>query len=331
MSHHLQAVGAIIVAVVLSPVRAQAVGEKVSLSATKVTGGTPVEAKVEVASPRNTDTDYKIILSYPALPDTKGAALRAGLTSAPFKIFTAAVGQKHTASICVSSQPPACDATATLEVVPPVVESLRFVSTTVTTGSPFQGEVVLTGPAPGGGIEVDLAQSPAAIAPHHGPDGCLRASVAADAPNSVWVLSGQRSRTFTIPTYHPLSGTWDEEQILVAARTGTVEKTQVITVEELKISSLTLQPNQGVRPFTATLSFNLNGSAPASQPIHAAISDHPNDPMLGQGSVAAGQSGGSFPVTFGTNGKATGALEVVVRTTCVDAETVDVQVYAPPK
>jgi hypothetical protein len=257
----------------------------------------------------------------------------AGAAVVGFRFRTEPVAQALNATVCVSLQPPACEASATLRILPPRLVSFTFAATAVASGNPFQAEVNLDGPAPPGGFVVDLAQSPA---PGPVPTGlCPRASVPVAAPDSVLIAQGQRARAFAVPTYffdHDVDGPL---QVLLVARAAGIEKSQTLTVERLRFASASISPASGVKPLNAMATFSLNGPAPVSFQVGA--TRQPSAPsgatVTGGTTVSAGQQSGSFPVVVdigGVKGTIPPIEAYIVGQCSRDRLLGVVQLFAPP-
>lgn len=304
------------VVLVLFADAAHAEGESISLAKGEVIGGKPpVEAQLVIRVPRTTSTSYRISLTGPVSQRALELTLPAGATSAGFSIAALPVLQNSKIDICASSHPPVCDATAKLIVLAPRLQTLRFDATTVTNGTAFQGEVLLDGPAPAGGFEVDLVQSPGTSgSPTTGP--CSELPGGALAPDSVLIPAGLGNKKFTVPTYFfPHSVQVNQLNVVVAARAAGIEKLQTLTVQKLRFTSFTIQPAAGARPLNVTVSFSLNGPSPESQTVRADSSGR-NPPDVAQTTLAAGQQSGSFPMAL-TNGKS--PVVVTLFATCVSS------------
>lgn len=134
-----------------------------------------------------------------------------GNTSATFTIATTSVSSNT--SVTIFAVYAGVTKTATLTVAASSVVSLSSLSlnpTSVRGGSSSQGTVILSGPAPSGGVVVSLSDN----------------SSAASVPASVTVASGSTSASFTITTTRVSS----TRSVTISARYGGVTKTAVLTV-----------------------------------------------------------------------------------------------------
>ena len=337
----LRTAGLVSAALLGAPAAARAADPVISFSPTQLVGGTLVNARLTLGEPEHTATTYTLKFTGPAAiasPGEETVTVAAGATVAPFRFRTVPVAQSQAATVCLSARPPVCDASATLTVNPPALTSLNFTSATVTSGTPFQGQVTLSGPAPAGGVTVNLAQSP----PRPNQTGsslCPSAAVLASAPVSVVVAAGQSGKAFTIPTWFPTPGSGqDQQQILVAASAGGVERSQTLTVQDLRVASASVTPSSGVTPLAATVSWSFNG--PAHTSLHVGAFVPPSAPSGvtvtgGEITVAPGTQSGSLPITISQSGPKSGPLapfELNVGAQCAGQRTAGViQLFAPPQ
>jgi hypothetical protein len=132
----------------------------------------------------------------------------AGGTSATFTISTTPVAAS--AAVTISATYDGAARTAVLTVTPPTLSSVSLNPTSVTGGASSIGTVVLSGPAPAGGVAVALSSSDPALAA---------------VPPSVTVAAGATSATFTISTPPCASGTAN-----VSASFGGVSRSVALTV-----------------------------------------------------------------------------------------------------
>jgi hypothetical protein len=135
-------------------------------------------------------------------------AVAAGGTSATFTISTNPVNTS--AAVTISGTYGGVTRAAVLTVNPPTPSSVNLNPTSVTGGTSSIGTVVLSGPAPGGGVAVALSSSDAAIAA---------------VPPSVAVAAGATSATFTTTTHPCASGT-----VSISATFGGASRSAALTV-----------------------------------------------------------------------------------------------------
>ncbi len=124
------------------------------------------------------------------------ATVPAGATSSTFIVKTTPVGDFETAKITATSGQQST--TATLVVMPPAIEDISLSTSTVLGGQSLTGTVVLDGPAPAGGMVVEIQSS----------------TSLATVPATVTVPAGQLSGQFLIKTSAPQAN-------MVATITGT--------------------------------------------------------------------------------------------------------------
>jgi len=154
-----------------------------SLSARRVTGGTPVLGKVSLSSeaPINgvtvTLTRYGSAASVPP-----SVTIQAGQKSATFDVTTNAVIEDSEVSISASLGKSVMEASLAIE--PPIISVFTLNPTSVGGGGTSQGSIVLSGSAPSGGAKILLESS----------------SKSASVPVSITIPEGQASAVFTIKT-----------------------------------------------------------------------------------------------------------------------------------
>jgi hypothetical protein len=182
------------------------------LTQSSVTGGASSTATVVLGAPAPSggatillsDSDWGVA-NIPSNP----VMIAAGATTATFTVTTAAVTASTTVSITASYA--GASQTVTLTIVPPTVTftSASFNQVGATGGSSPTGTVLLTGPAPAGGIVVSLSSNNPAVA---------------SVPASVTVPQWSSTATFTItttPVASPVS-------VTVTASTGSISATAAL-------------------------------------------------------------------------------------------------------
>jgi hypothetical protein len=136
----------------------------------------------------------------------------AGATSASFTITTTSVTAATSATISAAAGGVTRSATLTVNPAPATVSvsGISLNPTSVTGGSPSQGTVTLSGPAPSGGLVVTLSDN----------------STAATVPASVTVPAGATSASFTVTTSVVTAST----SVLVSATGGGATRSATLTV-----------------------------------------------------------------------------------------------------
>jgi hypothetical protein len=132
-----------------------------------------------------------------------------------------------------------------------VVLTVRKLTFTLTTpdllagGASATGTVTLSGPAPAGGITVQLTSSvPSVLA----------------VPATVQLAAGATSATFPITTV----GVAGDTTVNVSATIGSVTHTNTITVRAARLTSLTLNPTNVLNLNTTLCTLTMDGPAPAA-------------------------------------------------------------------
>lgn len=146
--------------------------------------------------------------------------VQAGQASATFAITTSAVSSSVTATIQASLS--GINQTATLTITPSTPTSLTFNPAAVVGSLSSTGTVMLSGPAPAGGLLVKLTNS----------------SPAAIVPQTVTVPAGSTSATFKATTI--VVGTQSVANVSATANGATV--TGALTINPPNVLSLTLKP-----------------------------------------------------------------------------------------
>ncbi|HEV2472449.1 MAG TPA: choice-of-anchor tandem repeat GloVer-containing protein, partial [Chthonomonadales bacterium] len=126
----------------------------------------------------------------------------------------------------------------------PVVSSVTLSPTSVLGTLSSQGTVTLNGPAPAGGLSVDLARDNTTVA---------------TLPATVTVAAGNTTATFTVTTNQVSATT----AVTIFASCNGVRASAVLTVQPSPISSLSLSPNPVTGGFHSTGTVTLSSPAPA--------------------------------------------------------------------
>lgn len=165
--------------------------EKIEISPSSVTGGTPAAGHVFLLGEVAAGSSIPVTLtsgSFVATPQPTTLTIAGGANQAPFTVNTTAVGSDTTASILgayagVTKQ-------ASVVVAPAGLASLTLTPGTVGGGAIPKGRVMLDGPAPSGGADVTL---------HRGYTNCPSQQVPT-FPSLVKVL-GNGPALFDVMTY----------------------------------------------------------------------------------------------------------------------------------
>jgi hypothetical protein len=215
-----------------------------SLSPSTVTGGTSSTGTINLSSAAPSGgAVVSLSSSDPSVASVPpSVTVQAGATTTTFTVATTAVAASTSITITATSS--GTIETASLTVVPPTVASLSMTPANLTGGSSSSGTVVLSGPAPSGGIAVSLSTSDS--------------SVAAVAP-SITVPAGARSVTFTATTAPVGTAT----SVTISAANSGVTQSASLVVQSPTLLSLTLSPSSVTGGGSSTGTVTLDGPAPA--------------------------------------------------------------------
>jgi uncharacterized protein (TIGR03437 family) len=185
-----------------------------TLSQAAVTGGNPVTGTVSLAAAPSTNATVNLKSSDPLFAATPlSVIVPAGRASASFTIPTTNVISSRT--IVITASYGAASESAALTINPaglPTLVSLTLSPAIVQGGNNSTGTVTLTGPAPSGGLLVDLLSG--------------NPFVARVSP-FVMVPAGQNSATFTIATTSVSS----TQTVTITASAGGVSQSATLTVQ----------------------------------------------------------------------------------------------------
>jgi hypothetical protein len=159
------------------------------------------------------------------------------------------------------------------------IASLSLSPATVLGGNSVTGTVTLSGPAPTGGVLINLSSSNPA---------------AATVPGSVTVSAGATSATFTVASVPVAADT----SVTISATSGTSTKNAALTVQAPTLLSLTLNPVGLIGGKSSVASATLNGLAPSSGLTIALSSNNPSIAApAGNIVIAGGSLSGSVTIT----------------------------------
>ena len=203
-------------------------------------------------------------------------------TSSAFTITTTAVSGSTTVNITANYA--GVSRTATLTVGPLTLTSL-VVSPTFTAGgiTTTGNQVRLNGPAPAGGMTVNLTSSDPAVA---------------SVPATVVIAAGATSANFSIVTTTVTS----LATVTVTASTASSTRTATLDITPPSVGSVSLSPALLVSGATSTNNrVNLNGPAPAGGAVVTISNGDPATATVPSSiTVPAGAWSGTFSITAGT-------------------------------
>jgi hypothetical protein len=252
--------------------------ESLTLDPNTVVGGNPSTGTVALNAPApagglqvQLSSNNPNVASVPA-----SVTVPAGQRTASFRVDTRVVASQTQAMI--TARLGNSSRQATLTVNPPALESLTLDPNTVVGGNPSTGTVALNGPAPAGGLQVQLSSNNPNVA---------------SVPASVTVPAGQRTASFRVDTRVVASQT----QAMITARLGNSSRQATLTVNPPALESLTLEPNPVVGGTPSTGRVALNAPAPAGGLQVRLSSNNPNVASVPASvTIPAGQRSATFTV-----------------------------------
>ena len=207
-----------------------------------------------------------------------------GTSTGTFSITASPVTTSATANITASYNSTSQAAALGLVAVPaPALSSLAISPATLTGGVSATGTVVLSLPAPGGGITVSLSSD----------------NGSATVPSSVSIPAGSSSATFTITT----SSVSSPAIANITATYGGVNQTAALGLNAAPaaaLSSLSISPASVTGTTTATGTVTLSRPAPGGGITVSLSSDNGSATVPGSVSVPAGSASVTFTVTTST-------------------------------
>ena len=218
------------------------IGLQLRLSSSNIAGGNSVNLTVELAE---------------AAPKTGATvALSADNAALIVPVSVKVLAGSKTATIAVKSLAVAVDTTvriagtvngftdrAQILVTAPRPQAVTFAPPAVLGGKPSTGSLTLTGPAPVGGLTVQLSSD----------------NAAATVPATVLVPAGKNLVTFVVTTKAVASRT----SVKISAVANGVTVTQQLAVQALAVQSVVMKPVTVVGGTPAVGTVTLNGVAPA--------------------------------------------------------------------
>jgi hypothetical protein len=200
-----------------------------------------------------------------------------GQTTAAFSVTTVPVAVKTI--VTVTGVGGGVTKTAKLTVNPPVPKTVTFSPASLTGGTPSTGTVTLTGPAPAGGVTVQLASDK--------PQANLPAA-------SVLVPAGSLTQTFAVNTL-PVAA---DAVANIAATANGVSKAGKLTIKAPVLSSLKLSPTSTPGGLNVTGTVTLTGPVAAGSSVTVALASANTALATVPAPVAvtAGQSSAAFTI-----------------------------------
>jgi hypothetical protein len=214
-----------------------------SLGATTVTGGASVSGTVTLAAPApGSGADVYISSNQSAVIVPNVVHIPGGASTASIVLGSSAVRDKTIANIAASAGSIAKSKSLTIN--PAALSSVKVALATVTGGVTQVGTVLLSGPAPVGGLIVILSSTNTAL----------------QIPATIVVPAGETTAIFPIessPVAEKVTG-------LVGAQQGLVKKTTSVSVIPAVLSGISSSRSKIVGGETVSITIQLNGLAPPS-------------------------------------------------------------------
>jgi len=217
-----------------------------------------------------------------SLSSSNGAAIvpssvfvSGGASSANFTITTSPVSATTVAAIQANLG--GVTKTATVSIQPPTLQSLTLAPTAVSGGATATGTLVLSGPAPAGGIKVELSSSKSD----------------AKVPATVKISPGASSVVFAITT----SKVSKSVTVSITATASGVSKTATLAIEPTVKVSLSLSPSTVVGGHDAKGKVTINSKAPSGGITIALASSSTDATVPATVLIKKGSSSATFAIT----------------------------------
>ncbi|MDR3689869.1 MAG: PQQ-binding-like beta-propeller repeat protein [Fimbriimonas sp.] len=247
-----------------------------TLAPNTVVGGAPTTGTVTLsgAAPAGGVTVILSSNSASAVPPSSiiVPALQSSIT---FNINSLPVGAVTTAKITGTTG--STSQSATLTVTPPDLVGLSLSPTTVVGGNASIGTVTLSGPAPSGGVAVTLGSN----------------NPQAHTPANVTVAAGSSTGTFTVTTNSvtsPITAT-------ISATLGSTTKTATLSIAQLALIGLGLNPPGVTGGLNSTGTVTLNGPATSGGVVVSLSSNSTSVASVPKSvTVPSGQASATFTI-----------------------------------
>lgn len=246
---------------------------------TTVVGGGSSTATVTLTGPAPAGGAFVALSDNSASTTTpSGVTVGSGATTASVTIGSTAVAAPTVSTLSATFRGVRLQATITVN--PPALGSLKLSPTTVVGGNSFTGTVTLTGPAPSGGVVVNLSNN----------------SSAAQTPATVTVAAGSSTAPFTVATSVVTTSTIATE---FASYNGNTVQANV-TITPLAINSIVMNPTSVAGGASSTGTVTLNGPAPSGGVVVSLADNSSVAQTPASVTVAAGSTTATFTVTTST-------------------------------
>lgn len=213
-----------------------------SLSATAVTGGAGATGTITLAGPApGSGADVAISSGNSAVSVPVSVHIPAGLMSASFSLRSSPVREKVIVAVTASAGTLAKSKSITVN--PAAVLSVKVQRTSMTGGTSQQAVVLLSGPAPDGGLVITLSSSNAAVR----------------VPTTLTIPAGAVSGVVSVQSVPVAIRATGQ----LVAQVGTLKKTASVSVIPPVISSLVASRGTIVNGESVDVTVHLTGVAPA--------------------------------------------------------------------
>jgi len=252
-----------------------------SVNPSSVVGGANVIGTVTLSQPAPAGGDIVTLQSgNPNVAVPFFVVVPSGATQATFAISTFAVASSQTATLTATSG--GASASASLSLVGFSISSLTLSPATVRGGTMSTATVILSYPAPTGGIVLDLSSS----------------SSNAVVSKSITVGSGATQATFSVNTV----GVDGQSTATITVGSGSTTKSVVLTIVPAVLYSVTMNPSSIGGGNSATGTVTLTGPAGPSGTVVGLASDNSAAYVSPSVTVPAGYVSATFTVnTSGVN------------------------------
>ncbi len=203
------------------------------------------------------------------------AKVPGGSSTVSFDCTTATVATNVTAT--VTAKISGSSVTGTLSIKSATLASLVLQPSTVGGGASGTGTVTLNGKASTGGLKVSLKS----------------ASKVATVPSTVTIPANASTATFSFSTTSVTKST----SAKITASIGSASSSQTLTINPLALAGLTIAPTSVIGGSGSTGTVTLNAPAPAQGLSVSLSSNQPVAKVLGNVSVAPGESTATFQIT----------------------------------
>jgi len=267
---------------------------RLTFSANNVTGGTPVNATIELAGPATSDQVWAVTTVNPNLVEVPPTAtVTSGNNSVTFPITVKPVASNTNVSVNIRYGGFINQVAITL--VPSLPVSLSITPQVVIGGVPTTGTITLNGQALNGGQTITLASNKPLVA---------------SVPANVVVPAGQSSANFPITTY----GVNSNQGVVITATQGAVSKTAFFAVNAPSLTSISVNPTTLKGGVSGTLTLNISGVAPTGGFSIVLVSGAPGLVILSaSASVNAGQTSRTVSVPTAAVSTSTSVLIFATR------------------